>query len=227
MFTSEPLTVACIVAHPDDEVLLAGGSLARHAALGHRVEILIVASGLDSRGGASEGAHGELRAHAAAAAKAMGANPPRHLGLPDNALDSVPLLDVVKAVEAFIAEVRPSVVYTHHRGDRNVDHGVVHDAVLTACRPVGDCPVMRILAGETLSSTEWGSPSQAPFQPTVIHDISAHLDAKTTAMEAYAGEIRAFPHPRSVEAIRALATFRGATAGYTAGEAFILLRERA
>jgi LmbE family N-acetylglucosaminyl deacetylase len=186
-----------------------------------------VAAGLDSRGAAPTAAHSELQAHAAAAARAMGAEPPHHLGLPDNALDSIPLLDVIKAVEAFVEKVRPSVVYTHHRGDLNVDHGVVHDAVLTACRPIGDCPVQRILSGETLSSSEWQSPDAAPFRPTIFHDITDTIDAKAAAMEAYAGEIRAFPHPRSVEAIRALAAYRGSTAGYVAGEAFMLVRERA
>ena len=226
MFQRRPLTVACIAAHPDDEVLLAGGSLARHAAEGHRVEILIVASGLDSRGAAAQSAHHELQGHSQSAARLLGAAGIRHLSLPDNALDSRPLLDVVKTVEAFVAEIRPQIVYTHHRGDLNVDHRVVHDAVLTACRPMAGTPVERILAGETLSSSEWQSQDYAPFRPNVFHDIAATLEAKLAAMACYTGEIRDFPHPRSLEAIRALATLRGSTAGYAAAEAFMLVRER-
>jgi len=226
MFDKQKRTIACIAAHPDDEVLFAGGSLARHIRVGHRVEILIVASGLDSRGTASDTAHIQLRTHAETAASRLGANPPRHLALRDNALDSIPLLKVIKPIEAFIDDVRPTIVYTHHRGDLNVDHRVVHDAVLTACRMLPDAPVERILTGETLSSSEWQSADHAAFRPNVYHNITDTLDAKVAAMQAYSGEIRQFPHPRSSEAIKAMAALRGSTVGFEAAEAFMLVRER-
>jgi len=224
MFESPTSTIACIAAHPDDEVLMAGGSIARHVHAGQRVHILIVASGLDSRVTANAAEHSNLRANAASAAAKLGADAPRHLGLPDNALDSLPLLQVIKPIEDFISETRPTAVYTHHRGDLNIDHRVVHDAVLVACRMQGNCPVQRILTGETLSSSEWQSADHAPFRPSIFHDISTTIDKKVLAMEAYEGEIRSFPHPRSTQAIRALATLRGSTVGFNAAEAFMLVR---
>jgi LmbE family N-acetylglucosaminyl deacetylase len=146
------------------------------------------------------------------------------LDFPDNRFDAVPLLELIRAVEAFIAEVKPAVVYTHHCGDLNVDHRRVHEAVLTACRPLPGAPVRRILCGETPSSTEWQAPGFLPFRPAVFHDVGPTLAAKVAALEAYAGEIRDFPHPRSAEGVRALAALRGAQSGFAAAEAFVLVR---
>lgn len=224
MFQEPSLSIACIAAHPDDEVLFCGGSLARHARAGHRVATLILGAGLDARGQAAAAAHASLLRSAAEAARRLGAPPPRCLDFPDNQFDTVPLLSMIRAIEAFVAETKPAIVYTHHRGDLNVDHRRVHEAVLTACRPLPGAAVRRILCGETPSSTEWQAPGERAFRPAVFHDVSATIGAKVAAMEAYAGEIRAFPHPRSGEAIRALAELRGAQSGYAAAEAFELVR---
>lgn len=217
--------VAAIFAHPDDEVLACGATLARHAAEGRRVHVLILASGLDARGMVDDGARLQLRAEAAEAARRLGAEAPVLAGLPDNRLDSLALLDVVKVVESFIDAVQPEIVYTHHRGDLNIDHRVTHDAVLTACRPLPGASVRRILAGEVLSSSEWQSPAMAPFQPTLFVDAGQTLAAKLAAMEAYAGELRLPPHPRSLDGIRTQARLRGLQAGMEAAEAFITVRE--
>lgn len=224
MFDSRDISVACIAAHPDDEVLFCGGSLARHAQAGHRVATLILGAGLDARGEASAGQHAALLAAAAEAARRLGAPPPRCLDFADNRFDTVPLLSLIRAIEAFVAETKPAIVYTHHRGDLNVDHRRVHEAVLTACRPLPGATVRRILCGETPSSTEWQAPGERAFRPVVFHDIGAAIGAKVAAMQAYASEIRAFPHPRSAEAIRALAELRGAQSGFAAAEAFELVR---
>ncbi len=226
MFDRPDLTVACIAAPPDDEVLMAGASLARHAAAGHAVHVLILCSGLESRGPVADGALDKLAEEARMAAAALGAGEPELAGLPDNKLDTVPLLDVVKRVEDFVGRVAPDVIYIHHRGDLNIDHRVAHDAVLTACRPLPGGPVPRILAGEVLSSTEWQSPQMAPFVPTVFHDVTESLEAKLAAMRAYAGELREAPHPRSLDGIRAQARLRGVQSGCEAAEAFMLVRER-
>jgi LmbE family N-acetylglucosaminyl deacetylase len=227
MFSAQALTVACVAAHPDDEVLMCGASLARHARLGHRVETLILAAGLDARGATSPADHAALQAAAGAAAHRLGIGAPRMAGLPDNRLDTVPLLSVIQIVERFLAEVQPALIYTHSRSDLNVDHRVAHDAVLTAARPLPGSMVRRILAGETLSSTEWQSPAVPAFVPTVFHDVSVTLDAKVAALEEYKGEVRPFPHPRSPEAVRALAAYRGAQSGFPAAEAFAMVRDRA
>jgi LmbE family N-acetylglucosaminyl deacetylase len=225
MFSSPDGIVAAIFAHPDDEVLGAGATLARHAAAGQRVETLIVSAGLDSRGEADTRAHHRLKDEAAAAAACLGIPGQTFADLPDNALDSVPFLRVVQTVERFIETVKPAIIYTHHAGDLNIDHQLVHRAVVTACRPLAGSSVRRILAGEVLSSTEWQSADMTPFQPTVWIDASQTLAAKMDAMGAYAGEARPYPHPRSPQAIEALGRFRGVQGGFEAAEAFVLVKE--
>lgn len=227
MFDRSDLIVACIAAHPDDEVLMAGASLARHAAAGQAVRILILGTGLEARGAADTGALTKLAGEARAAAGVLGAAEPEMAGLPDNKLDTLPLLDLVQRIETYIERIAPSVIYTHHCSDLNVDHRLTHDAVVTACRPLPGRSVPRILAGEVLSSTEWQSPQRTAFQPTVFHDVEATLEAKLAAMRAYAGELRDPPHPRSLDGIRAQAQLRGMQAGCRAAESFMLVRERA
>ncbi len=220
--------VLVVAAHPDDEVIGCGGTTARHAATDDSVHILILADGVTARAGEeSSAAQVEARAEAArAAARVLGAEPPRFAGFPDNRLDSVPLLDVVKTVEAVVGEVRPSIVYTHHGGDLNVDHRIVHQAVVTACRPLPETPVRSLYAFETVSSTEWAPETLGQsFRPTRFVDIATHLDRKLQALESYTSEMRSFPHPRSRENVVALARHRGACAGIAAAEAFMVIRE--
>jgi LmbE family N-acetylglucosaminyl deacetylase len=217
-------TVAVIVAHPDDEVLLAGGAIARHAAAGDRVRILILATGAAARGGDQADYVERLRGQAERAAKVLGADSVSFRDFPDNRMDTVALLDVVCAVEAFLAETPAAVIYTHHLGDLNIDHRIVHQAVLTASRPLPGRQARRIYAGEALSSTEWALSCQS-FAPTTYIDIAPVLEKKLAALGCYEGEMRDFPHPRSVRAVRALAALRGAQSGLDAAEAFALLRE--
>jgi N-acetylglucosamine malate deacetylase 1 len=223
------MNVLVVAAHPDDEVLGCAGTIARHASEGDVVDVLIVAEGAASRDPTRETKASELKAlqeAAAAASRVLGARPPLFGGLPDNRLDSVDLLDVVKLVEQQVAAVSPAVVYTHHGGDLNIDHRIVHSAVLTAARPIPGASIRAVYAFEIPSSTNWASASLgAPFMPTRLVDISPHLGAKSAALECYATEMRPFPHERSVEGVLALATWRGAAVGVNAAEAFEVVRE--
>jgi LmbE family N-acetylglucosaminyl deacetylase len=145
--------------------------------------------------------------------------------LPDNRLDTVPLLEVIKIIEDLVDRLRPEVIYTHHDGDLNVDHGIIHRAVLTATRPLEGQPVKEIYAFEVPSSTEWAFQRLEPsFRPNVFVDITRTLEAKISAMECYETEARKFPHPRSPEALRAIGMRWGSVAGCGAAEAFELLR---
>lgn len=224
-------TVLAVAAHPDDELLGCAGTLARHARAGDRVAIVIMAEGATSRSTAEERAsHAaeleRLRGAAREAARTIGAQEPEFYGLPDNRMDGEVLLDIVQRLEATIGRVRPQIVYTHHRGDVNIDHDVTHRAVITACRPLPGHSVERILAYETPSSTEWMSPvSGAPFAPNWFVDISGTLETKLAALRAYDAEMRDFPHPRSYEAVEHLARWRGSSAGFVAAEAFMLVRQ--
>jgi N-acetylglucosamine malate deacetylase 1 len=221
-----------IAAHPDDEVLGCGGTMARLAEEGWAVHVLIVAEGATSRDtsrdrSAREGDLSELALAAHAANAILGATSVELGDLPDNRMDSIDLLDVVKLVERAVAAHRPSLVFTHHAGDLNVDHRLLHDAVLTACRPLPSSSVEELLFFEVASSTEWMPGTSGPaFIPTVFYDISRHLRAKLDALNAYASEMRPFPHARSLKALEALALWRGATCGVEAAEAFALGRAR-
>jgi len=218
-------TVLAVVAHPDDEVLGAGGTLARHSAGGDQVHLLFLADGTGSRG-ADERAVARRAGAARSAASALGACEPSFLQFPDNRLDQIDLLDIIQAIEPMIVKVAPGTIYTHHAGDLNIDHVICHRAVLTVCRPMSRNSVRRIYGMEIPSSTEWSSPDAASaFLPTRFVDISATAGAKRRALEAYVEEMRPFPHPRSFEAIDSLAAWRGASAGLKAAEAFTVIRE--
>lgn len=215
--------VLALVAHPDDEVLGAGGTLARHVTLGHEVYLAFLADGVGARGKGEEAA--KRRATAARrAAVELGACEPLFLGFPDNRLDQLPLLDVIQSIERVLLDIAPTVLYTHHVGDLNIDHSICHRAVMTACRPVPGSPVRRILAMEVSSSTEWGTQPGCNFVPNLFVDISVTYASKHRALEAYGEEMRPFPHARSYEALEALARWRGASVGLAYAEAFVLLR---
>lgn len=182
---------------------------------------MIVAEGATARDGGTADDVDQLKVAAVAAAKAIGAQPPCMLGLPDNRLDTLALLDVIRPIENTIREISPDIVYTHHGGDLNLDHRIVHQAVVTACRPMPGSTTKRVYGFEIPSSTEWATPSMGPaFRPTRFVDISEFLDVKMSALKYYEKEMRPFPHPRSMDAVSAMAQVRGSHAGLEAAEAF-------
>jgi len=221
--------VAVIAAHPDDEVLGCGGVIARHAQQGDSVHVLIVAEGATSRGVTRnrEAAHGALTGLAEAADTAngiLGSASVKLLQYPDNRLDSVDLLDVAKSIEAFIGQFDPETVYTHFSGDLNRDHQIVSEATQIACRPLPNSRIRELLMFEVASSTGWRAGAAAAFCPNYFYDISTTLELKLRALSAYSAEMRPWPHARSVEAIDALAKWRGSSVGLAAAEAFVLER---
>lgn len=220
--------VLVFAAHPDDEVLGCGGSMARLADEGVAVHVHFLADGVGARGRAARPDAKMLKARRGAALKAcdiLGAASVTFGDLPDNRLDATPLLDIIKQVETRMEAVRPALVLTHHTGDLNVDHRRVHDAVVTACRPHPAQSVRTLLFFELPSSTEWQTPgSGAPFMPNWFVDISKTLARKIEALKAYRMEMRSWPHARSIEAITHLAHWRGASVGVEAAEAFLLGR---
>lgn len=217
------MRVAAVVAHPDDEVLGIGGTLARHAAEGAAVSVLVVADGATSR--YPSDMVDELQKATQKAALRLGAGEPRFAGLPDQQLDALPLLDVVHVVEGALADLDPEVVYTHFAGDANLDHAVVARATWTVCRPYQSPRVREVLAFETASSTEWGWPGIGDrFAPNVFVDVTGTIDAKLAAMACYDSELRPAPHPRGLAALRDRASYWGSVVGVAAAEPFMLLR---
>lgn len=204
--------------------------MARYASEGHAVHVAILGEGISSRhvrrNEAPPAELIELQADARAAAAAVGARSVVFGGLADNRFDQMALLDVVKRVEELVEATRPDVIFTHHPGDLNIDHGVTFRAVLTATRPGASSVVVPdIYAFEVPSSTEWAFQRIAPvFRPTVFVDIAPWIGHKIAAMQCYRSERREAPHPRSPDVLRAGALRWGATAGLPAAEAFELIR---
>lgn len=216
--------VAVIAAHTDDEALGCGGTIAKHVASGDAVHAIFLADGVTSRADSSA-QDIQMRLDASGQAhRILGLASVSYLALPDNRLDSVPLLDIVQKLESALSKIQPEIVYTHHYGDLNVDHRITHQAVMTACRPVPGSRVREIYTFEVLSSTEWNSPGDGPFIAQAHVDISEFLDHKIAALEAYRLELRPAPHSRSMEHVRALAIHRGHGIGVHAAEAFMVAR---
>ena len=221
-------SVLVVAAHPDDEVLGCGGTMAKMSSEGFSVHVAFLADGVSSRNESRSINKRKLalrRRAARTACRLLGAKSVSFGDYSDNSMDSMPLLKVIKRVESLITEFAPRIILTHHVGDLNVDHQVVHRAVITACRPQGSNPVKSIRCFEVVSSTEWQTPTCGqPFAPDWFVDISETLKNKLAAFEAYADELREWPHPRSLNGVEALARWRGATIGAKAAEAYVLAR---
>jgi len=216
--------VLVIAAHPDDELLGLGATVCWHASCGDLVTVAIVADNGTAR--YKDETIESVRYCALQAARRLGVTEVRFAGLADQKLDMVPILDITQWIEGILQDIRPQIIYTHHRRDINHDHQVVHEATLTAARPYSSPYVERILCYETPSATEWAGPyAEDSFVPTVYVDISAHLEAKLSAVSTYTTEIRPYPHPRSLEALRTRAAHWGSVIGVAAAEPFMLMRE--
>ncbi|MFJ1340583.1 PIG-L deacetylase family protein [Pseudomonas caricapapayae] len=217
-------TILVVAAHSDDEALGCAGTLARHVAEGDTVHAVFLADGVSSRESYNPEELNQRMKATEQARKILGIHSLEYLNLPDNKLDSLPLIDIIQPLEKVIASIDPQVIYTHHNGDLNVDHRLTHQAVLTACRPLPNSRVKEILTFEVMSSTEWNSPNHLPFLPNLFVDISKYLDEKIGALQAYALEMRNSPHSRSIEHLRSLAQHRGHCIGVEAAEAFMVIR---
>jgi LmbE family N-acetylglucosaminyl deacetylase len=223
------MNVLIVAAHPDDEILGCGGTIARLAQEGQNVYIAVLGEGTTSRYQRREYADPQvveaISVQCRQAAELLGAKELFMYDLPDNRFDTVPLLDVVKIIEELVKRLEPKVIFTHHGCDLNIDHVITHRAVLTATRPVAGCSVKEIYSFEVPSSTDWAfGQFQPPFLPNVFMDITTTLEAKIRAMAVYEREARSFPHPRSPESLQAIARRWGSMVGLQAAESFSMVR---
>jgi len=223
------MSILVVAAHPDDEVLGCGGTIARRVEEGREVNIAILGEGITSRyedrAEADQELVESLKETSREVGAFLGAEQVHLRSFPDNRFDTVPLLDVVKAIEDLIDEVEPETVYTQHGGDLNIDHNIVYRATLTATRPMMDCSVQEVYAYEVASSTEWAFQEfSPPFRPNTFVDVEGTMEKKVEAMQMYETEARPYPHPRSPKSLRAIAQNWGRTAGLQAAEAFELVR---
>jgi N-acetylglucosamine malate deacetylase 1 len=214
--------VLIIAAHPDDEVLGCGGTIANHTAKGDTVHVLFMTNGLGSRVESSSEDVLNRQSMAYQSADILGVKSLTFLDFPDNSMDSIPLLNVVKKIEEEVNNFQPEIIYTHYIGDLNIDHQITHKAVMTACRPQPGFCVKEIYSFEILSSTEWSM--DKPFTPNNFVEISDTLKLKISAMKLYKIELRPSPHARSIESIKALAQYRGYSVGVGFAEGFMVVR---
>ncbi len=212
--------VLVVAAHPDDEVLGCGGTIAKHVHHGDKVQVMFMADGFRSR------VSGRKRDNLAEeASRILGCEKPILLNLPDNQMDVLPMLDIVQKIERVVNDFQPEIVYTHHCGDLNIDHQLTHKAVMTACRPLPGCCVTEIYSFEVLSATHWQSFSMGSvFSPNYFIDVSNFINQKIEALHCYDNEMKELPHARSYESVENLAKFRGNTIGVKNAEAFCVER---
>lgn len=214
-----PVPVLVIAPHALDEVLGCGGTIKLHTSAGRKVHVLVLC-------GDGTGLDGKRREAAGRAATLLGAEPPQFAGFPENRSDTIPLGEMVTAIERAVGGIKPATVYVSHGGNLNIDHQNAFRAAATALRPVPGGSVLEFCTYEIASSTDWAPPGfGAHFNPTLFVDISAVLSDKLAALELYAFDMRPEPHARSIAALTNLARARGASVGLGAAEAFVVLRK--
>ena len=200
---SKPIRVLVIAAHPDDEVLGCGGTIAAHADRGDLVQVLFACEGESIRYG--EPGIGQ-RSHIAAAAAILGVSEWKLIGFADQSLDTVPQREIIDTLKQHVGDYAPQVIYCQSGSDVNSDHLALFRAALVAFRPTA-ASVQTFLTWYTASSTDWAFPRT--FTPDTWVDIGTSIDRKIAAMECYESEVRPWPHPRSLKALRAQAQFFG------------------
>ena len=218
------MRVLVIAPHPDDEVLGCGGTIVRHAKQGDSVYVCIV-----TKAYAPDWSEEFLKnrpLEIAESNKILNITRTYFLDYPTVKLDTIPQKELNEAIAKVVSEISPQVLYVPHRGDLTTDHRLVFDAAMVVVRPKPVAVIKRVLSYETLSETEWAAPfPESAFMPNVYVDISDALETKLKAMAAYKTELKEYPHPRSLEAISALAKVRGSAIRVEAAEAFMLVRE--
>ena len=211
--------ILVIAPHPDDEVLGCGGTIKKYAQLGANISLCVVTVAYMPQW--TEDFIKDRPRQIRAAADVLGVKDIYPLDFPTVRLDTLPQKELNEKIADVVRKVKPDTLYMPHRGDLNRDHQLVHEAALVAARPTAGQSIKHVLAYEARSETEWGF---LPFIPTVYEDITDEMESKVEAMRVYASEVKDFPHPRSLEAIDALAKTRGSEAGLKRAEAFMLIR---
>jgi len=218
--------VLVIVAHTDDEALGLGGTIAKHAENGDVVYGVSMTDGVGSRGGLNDDTSKIRNQASINAAKILGLTWIEGASFPDNALDTIPLLDVVRIIEKAKSLIKPTIVYTHSSADLNIDHRIVSQATLTAFRPQPNEVWQEIRTFEIASSTDYGHKSITDlFYPNLFIDIKYTWDTKLAALNEYRMEMHDTPHTRSFDGLENLAKHRGNQAGLYYAEAFEIIRK--
>ncbi|MAV95508.1 MAG: GlcNAc-PI de-N-acetylase [Euryarchaeota archaeon] len=234
------MKILVLVAHPDDEVLGMGGTLKKLSSQKNNIKVAFLATGIFARRSDEylndpkykiDGALtkkmknqiNKLRLDAKKALTILGIKNIEFFEFPDNEMDTISNLEITKTIEKLIQEFKPEIIYTHTKNDINVDHRAIFNATITATRPTTNQKVKKVICFEVPSSSEWNFGDT--FSPNIFIDINKELSYKIKAIKAYKNELRKFPHPRSPEALDAIAKRWGSVSGSKAAEAFELVRD--
>lgn len=218
--------VLVIAAHFDDEVLGMGGTIAKHIANGIPVYCISMTNGVTSRANSTQQQIESRKEASLNASKILGFTWYKSFNFPDNAMDTIPLLSVIKSIEEIKNLLNPTIIYTHSTADLNIDHRIVSQATLTAFRPQPNEKWNEIRTFEIPSSTEYGHKSITnSFSPNLFVDISSAWGKKLKALSEYSLEMRPHPHARSIQGIENLAKLRGNQSGLCYAEAFEIIRK--
>lgn len=213
-----------VVAHADDETLGAGATIAKLASQYNEIKVMSMTDGVGSRGEGEDRAF-ERKKAAHQASKSLGFDWISQNSFPDNELDTVPLLEIIKLIEVIKLEFSPHIIYTNSPADLNLDHRRVAEAVLTAFRPEPENNNYEMYSFEVPSSTDYGHNSFfGTFQPNYYENIERYWPDKISALKCYGNEIKPYPHSRSLKGIENLARLRGSQVGIEMAEAFQLIR---
>ena len=219
--------ILIIAAHPDDEILGCGGTIARLNKEGYESYSIILGEGITSRDNTRDRIKNEskiinLKEQANRANELLGIKKVFFFDFPDNRFDTVPFLDIVKIIEEVKNQIKPEIIFTHYEKDLNIDHQITYKAAMTATRPVKEETVKEIYSFEIQSSTEWSYPLS--FSPDVFFNISGTINIKLKALKEYKSELREYPHPRSLEGVELIAKNWGMKVGLSYAEAFKIVR---
>lgn len=217
------MKVLVFAPHADDEILGVGGTIAKYIDEGHEVYVCVITKGHPTM--FPQVVIDQLREETIGSHKFLGITETIFLEFPSVLLNEVPRYKLNKKIDEVINKVLPDIVFIPHFGDMHLDHYIVAQSVMVSVRPIKEHKVLEVYSYETLSETEWNVPHVSnTFIPTTFIDISKYLDKKLKAMNFYATQLKDYPHPRSLEAIKALAKVRGSTVGVKYAEAFSLIR---
>lgn len=219
--------ILVVAAHPDDEILGCGGTVARLANEGAKVYTLLLGQGIAARRDSLDKKEyqeqiAKLKKCTHDANRVIGAQEVFSFDFPDNKFDTVALLDIIKTIEKIKNKIKPNAIFTHYEKDLNIDHRITYEAVITATRPLPGEMVREIYSFEVLSSTEWHYP--LAFSPNTFFDISKSMNLKLEALGCYKTEVTDYPHPRSLEGVELNAKTWGMKVGVKFAEAFKCLR---
>ena len=220
------LKILIVVAHSDDETIGMGGTIVKHNLRGDKVFAISLTDGVSSRNSFVKNDISDRKKSAQIASKILGFNWLENNFFPDNAMDSVPILDIIKSIEKIKKKINPDIIYTHSGADINIDHRIVANSVLTAFRPQANENWLEIRSFEVPSSSDYGHKSiTGVFNPNLFINISKEWPKKLQALKAYKKEIKKFPNSRSLIGIKNLAMHRGNQAGLVMAETFEILKK--